>query len=259
MVSRLNQATKEVRAYLDEYRFNDAATVVYRFIWNEFCDWGIELSKADKSSIVELGAIFKESMKLLHPFMPFITEYLWHSLSGTTLEDSDSIMIKKFPTKTKKRKKDEERFEVIMDAIVSIRRAKTLIDMANQKIEKAYVKVVFGDEDKKIAKAFIQKLAKVEDIEFTDSKIEGAVSDVGEHCEVFIPTREIDLTPVLNRLTKQQEKLQKEIDKLSKMFQNERFVANAPQEVLEKNKEALKDAKQKYQKVTDQLTALKDL
>ena len=127
MASRLNFATKEVRANLDEYKFNDAALVMYKFLWNEFCDWGIELSKADKGSIVELGAIFKEAMKLLHPFMPFITEYLYHELSGTSLEDGSSIMIMSYPTKTKKRK-EEAKFEIIMDAIVSIRRAKVLVD-----------------------------------------------------------------------------------------------------------------------------------
>jgi valyl-tRNA synthetase len=141
MASRLNQATKEVREAFDEYKFNDAATVIYRFIWNEFCGWGIELSKADKGSIIELGAIFKEAMKLLHPFMPFVTEYLYHELSGTTLEDSDSIMIMNYPTKTKRRK-EEDKFNIIMDAIVSIRRAKVLVDLANQKIAKAYVKIV---------------------------------------------------------------------------------------------------------------------
>ena len=258
MVSRLNQATKEVREYLDEYRFNDAATVLYRFIWNEFCDWGIELSKADKSSIVELGAIFKEAMKLLHPFMPFITEYLWHQLSGTTLEESDSIMIKRFPQKTKKRKSDEARFEIIMDAIVSIRRAKVLVDMANRHMEKAYVKIDdFSDKDKEIAKPFIEKLAKVENVEFVSQKIENAVSDIGEKCEVFIPTESIDLSPIIARLTKQDEKLQKEIDKLSKMLGNERFVANAPEDVLQKNKAALAEAEQKQKKVQEQLASLR--
>jgi valyl-tRNA synthetase len=141
MASRLNFATKEVRAYLDEYKFNDAALVMYKFLWNEFCGWGIELSKADKNSIVELGAIFKEAMKLLHPFMPFITEHLYHELSGTSLEDGESIMLMKFPAKTKKRK-EEAKFEIIMDAIVSIRRAKVLVDLANQKIQKALILAV---------------------------------------------------------------------------------------------------------------------
>lgn len=259
MMSRLNVATAEVRAALDEYKFNDAATVMYRFLWNEFCDWGIELSKADKASIVELGAIFKESMKLLHPFMPFITEYLYHELSGTSLEDSDSIMIMSFPSKTKRREKEEKKFEIIMDAIVSIRRAKVLVDLANQKIEKAYVKIDgISEEDKAMILPFIARLAKVENVEFTESKIENSVSDIADVCETFIPTDSIDLSSIISKLTKQDEKLQKEIGKLEGMLNNERFVANAPEDVLAKNREALADAKNKQEKVLEQLNSLKN-
>lgn len=257
MVSRLNVATKEVRTAMDEYKFNDAATVLYRFIWNEFCDWGIELSKADKASIIELGAIFKEAMKLLHPFMPFITEHLYHQLSGTSLETSDSIMIKKYPFKTKQRK-EEETFAIIMDAIVSIRRAKVLVDMANQKIQKAYVKVDgLSDEEKAMSLPFIAKLAKVDVVEFTNVKIENSVSDISDKCETFIPTDSIDLTPIISKLEKQGEKLDKEIAKLSGMLSNERFVANAPEDVLAKNREALAEAQGKKAKVTEQLNSLK--
>lgn len=257
MMSRLNLATKEVRANLDEYKFNDAATVMYRFLWNEFCDWGIELSKADKASIVELGAIFKEAMKLLHPFMPFITEYLYHELSGTSLEDSDSIMIKRYPFKIKQRK-EEKKFEIIMDAIVSIRRAKVLVDLANQKIEKAFVKIDgISEDDKTMMLPFIARLAKVEVVEFTQSKIENAVSDISDSCETFIPTDSIDLSSIISKLTKQDEKLQKEIDKVGGMLSNERFVANAPQDVLEKNRALLADARAKQEKVKEQLNSLK--
>jgi len=258
MASRLNQATKEVRAALEEYKFNDAATVIYRFIWNEFCDWGIELSKADKGAITELGAVYKESMKLLHPFMPFVTEYLYHELSGTSLESGDeSIMVKEYPYKTKKRK-EEDKFEIIMDAIVSIRRAKVLVDMANQKIDKAYVKVDgMSEEDKEVMKPFIMKLAKVEkELIFTDTKVEDAVSDIADKCETFIPTDSIDLTPIINKLTKQNEKLEKEIGKLSGMLNNEKFVANAPEDVLAKNRELLADAESKREKVQEQLSSL---
>jgi len=257
MMSRLNLATKEVRAYLDEYKFNDAALTMYRFLWNEFCDWGIELSKADKGAIVELGAIFKEAMKLLHPFMPFITEHLYHQLSGTSLESDESIMVKKFPHKIKQRK-EEAKFEIIMDAIVSIRRAKVLVDMANQKIEKAYVKIDgISDKDKEMMTPFIAKLAKVEEVLFTEEKVENAVSDIADKCETFIPTDSIDLAPIINKLTKQDEKLQKEIGKLSGMLNNERFVANAPTDVLEKNRTALAEAEAKREKVLEQLNSLK--
>ena len=257
MASRLNVATKEVRAYLDEYKFNDAALTLYKFIWNEFCGWGIELSKADKDSIVELGAIFKESMKLLHPFMPFITEYLYHELSGTSLEDGESIMLMPYPHKTKKREKEERTFEIIMDAIVSIRRAKVLVDLANQKIEKAFVKIdSISDEDKTMMLPFIIKLAKVTEVEFTESKIENAVSDISDLCETFIPTDSIDLSSIISKLTKQDEKLEKEMAKLNGMLNNERFVANAPEDVLEKNRSLLADAQAKQVKVQEQLKSL---
>jgi len=256
MASRLNQATKEVRAALDEYKFNDAATVIYRFIWNEFCGWGIELSKADKESIVELGAIFKDAMKLLHPFMPFVTEHLYHELSGTSLEESGSIMVMTYPSKTKKRK-EEEKFNLIMDAIVSIRRAKVLVDLANQKIEKAYVKIDgASDEEKAAMLPFITRLAKVEVLEFTQTKIQNAVSDISDMCETFIPTDSIDLSSIINKLTKQDEKLQKEIDKIAGMLSNERFVANAPEDVLAKNRELVADAQAKQIKVQEQLHSL---
>ncbi|MDQ7042990.1 MAG: valine--tRNA ligase, partial [Sulfurimonas sp.] len=256
MLSRLNFATKEVRSYLDEYKFNDAALVMYKFLWNEFCGWGIELSKADKASIVELGAIFKEAMKLLHPFMPFITEHLYHELSGTTLEDGNSIMLMRFPTKTSQRP-EEATFEIIMDAIVSIRRAKVLVDLANQKIEKAFVKIDgLSDKEKEMMLPFIIKLAKVTDVEFTDAKVENAVSDISDKCETFIPTDSIDLTSIIKKLQKQDEKLQKEIDKLNGMLNNERFVANAPEEVLAKNRGLLEDAQTKQVKVQEQLISL---
>lgn len=256
MQSRLHFATKEVRTYLDEYKFNDAALTMYRFLWNEFCDWGIELSKADKTSIIELGAIFKEAMKLLHPFMPFITEHLYHQLSGTSLEDGSSIMIEAFPSHIEQTK-EEETFEIIMDAIVSIRRAKVLVDLANQKISKAYVKIDgINDNDKTMMIPFIAKLAKVDELLFTEEKVANAVSDIANKCETFIPTDSIDLTPIIKKLTKQDEKLQKEIGKLNGMLNNERFVANAPADVLEKNRALLADAQTKQQKVQEQLNSL---
>ncbi len=254
MLSRLNAATKEVREAIESYRFNDAATVMYRYLWNEFCDWGIELSKASKESIIELGAIFKESMKLLHPFMPFITEYLYHELSGTSLESGESIMVMAYPHKTKPREKEEALFERIKDAIVSIRRAKALVDMANQKIQSAYVKAEGIDET--LAKAFIEKLAKVENVAFTHEKIDNAVSDVGLHVEVYIPTESIDLSPIINRLSKQLEKSQKEIAKLSGMLNNEKFVANAPDDVIAKNRADLEETQSKAQAISNQLQSL---
>lgn len=255
MLAQLTKATNETREFLDQYRFNDAATTLYRFLWGEFCDWGIELSKASKESIGELGSIYKESLKLLHPFMPFISEYLYHALSKSTLEDSSSIMISSYPNLQISDEKSTKDFELIIEAIVSVRRCKTLIDQGNQKITKAYI-LASKDIDTNIAKPFIEKLAKVEDIIFTDQRLERCVSDVSDNLTSMIATDDIDLAPIINKLDKQKEKLQKEIDKLSSMLSNERFVANAPENVIEENKKALEEANNKLSKITSELVTL---
>jgi valyl-tRNA synthetase len=254
MLSRFNAAVEETRGFLDEYRFNDAATVLYRFLWNEFCDWGIELSKVSKESVPELGAIFKASMKLLHPFMPFMTEYLYHELSGTSLETGDSIMVSRYPVTGERDMEIEAMFDVVMDAIVTVRRAKTLIDMGNQRIDEAYVKTDAATSE--AMEAYICRLGKVKNVGFVAEKMENAVSDIGEQVEVFIPTGSIDLAPIIDRLNKQNAKLEKEIAKLAGMLNNERFVANAPEEVVAQNREALVDAQNKQRKILDQLESL---
>ena len=255
MQSRLSVAVDEVRDALEVYKFNEAASTLYRFVWNEFCDWGIEYSKADKESIVELGAIFKETLKMVSPFMPFISEYLYHKLSGSELESFDSVMVMKFPKGIKKDEEAENMFAVIEETITAIRRAKVIIDMGNSKIAKAYVKLD-NSIDNAVAKPFIEKLAKVEDIEFVTAKVENSITDVSDNLEVYIPTSEIDMTPIINKLTKQKEKLEKEVAKLNGMLSNERFVANAPEQVIAENKKGLEEAQNKLVKVESELNLI---
>ena len=255
MQSKLSHAVDEVRNSLDSYKFNEAASTLYRFVWMEFCDWGIEYSKASKESIVELGSLFKETLKMVSPFMPFISDYLYHKLSGTTLENGDSLMIMNFPKDIKKDENIENMFSIIEEAIIAIRRAKTLIDMGNSKIEKAYIKLdVKIDTD--VAKPFIEKLAKVENIEFVNSKVENSITDVSNNLEVYIPTSAIDMKPIIEKLEKQQEKAQKEFDKLNGMLSNERCVANAPANVIEENKKALDEVKTRLEKIEAELKSL---
>ncbi len=255
MQSRLFGCIRDVRKNIDAYRFNDAATTLYRFLWNEFCDWGIELSKAQKESIGELGAIFKEALKLLHPFMPFITEHLYHELSGTSLEEGKSIMLMEYPEDVHVNEQIEQKFSLIMESIISIRRAKATIELGNQKIQSAFVKV---DEDLSEFKAFICKLAKVEKVEFVSKKQSNCIGDVSDNLEVYIPLSGVDLEPIKARLKAQSEKLNKEIAKLSSMLGNKNFVKNAPKEVVEQNQKGLDEAKAKLEKVEQELKAIEN-
>ena len=254
MQSRLALAVKEVRESLETYKFNESARILYNFVWNEFCDWGIEYSKADRESVAELGAIFKETLKMVSPFMPFISDHLYHKLSGTILEEGESLMVMHFPKEISTDEEAEKMFAIIEESITALRRAKVIIDMGNSKIDKAYIKLDDGvNIDTAMAKPFIQKLAKVDEIEFVDAKVSDSITDVSDNLEVYLPTGEIDMTPIINKLTRQKEKLEKEIVKLNGMLNNERFVANAPEAVIAENRQALEDAQNKMAKVSTEL------
>lgn len=259
ILSRFNLCIKELRENLDTYRFNDAATVLYRFFWDEFCDFGIELSKAEKSSVAELGAIFKEALKALSVFMPFISEYLYHKLSGTSLENDESIMIKPYPKFSKRDEEAEKLFALIIESIVSIRRAKSLLELT--KIKKAYIKL--NDESLKHSlqkyKHFISLLSKSEDVDFVDTKMKDCSSDISVNLESFVPLEGLDLSAILNRLSSQESKLQKEKEKLSSMLSNENFVKNAPKELVLQNQKALESVNEMLLKVQTELSNLRSL
>ena len=252
MLSRFNCCVSAVRENLDEYRFNDAATELYKFFWDEFCDWGIELSKADKAAIGELGMIFKEAMKLLSPFMPFLSEYLYQELSGTKLQDARSIMVMRYPQPGERNERIEELFSLVIEAIVSIRRAKATIELGNARVAKAYVKSAV---DLSAAADYIKTLAKVDEVEFTQQNITNSARDVSERLETFVPLDGVDLSGVVSRLSAQKAKLQKEIEKLSAMLDNEKFISSAPADVVTANREGLQSAQEKFAKVCDELKA----
>ena len=247
MLYKFNEAVKNVRRELDEYRFNDAAMTLYRYLWNDFCDWGIELSKVSKESINELGSIFKESMKLLHPFMPFITEFLYQELSQNKDIEKNTIMLKEYP-KVKELKKPAD-FDLIIEAIVSLRRIKAL---TQSNFKKAYVLANLPE----LAKDYIKRLAKVEEVEFVNKPLENAIRDISDNLETMVSKEDIDVEPIIKRLTQQKTKLEKEITKLDKKLSNKNFVERAPKEVVEKNQKELNELKEKYSKIEDELRKL---
>ncbi len=244
---KFNEAVKNVRRELDEYRFNDAAMTLYRFLWNDFCDWGIELSKVSKESINELGAIFKESMKLLHPFMPFITEFLYQELSADASVEENTIMLKKYP-EIKDVKKPAD-FDLIIEAIVSIRRIKAL---TQSNFKKAYVKVKLPE----MAKDYIKKLAKIDEVEFVNETLPETIRDISDNLETMVKKEDIDIEPIIKRFNSQKQKLMKDTEKLEKKLSNKNFIERAPKEVVEKNRKELESLKEKLQKIEEELRKL---
>jgi valyl-tRNA synthetase len=193
---------------------------------------------------------------MISPFMPIISDHLYHKLSGTTLEEGESLMVMNFPKAIARDEEAEKMFAIIEESITALRRAKVIIDMGYSKIDKAYIKLdakLADSIDTEMAKPFIEKLGKVLSIEFVEAKVADSITDVSDNLEVYLPTGEIDMQPIITKLTRQKEKLEKEIMKLNGMLNNERFVANAPEAVIAENKQALEDAENKITKVSAEL------
>lgn len=255
MYSRFSHATKNVREALDNYRFNDAANALYRFLWGEFCDWGIELAKADKQCIPEIGFIFMESMKLLHPFMPFISEYLYSLLCGVELKDRDSIMIMPYPKIQDSDFKIESDFQRVIDSIISIRRLKATLDIPALSIEHMFIKID-DIQDISLIQQFIPRLCKVARISIIQENMPNCIADIGEYVTVFIEKSTIDLNPIIKRLKLQAQKTEKEKDKIKAMLDNPKFIANAPDDLIKKNRDSLDKLESKLAKITTELQQL---
>jgi valyl-tRNA synthetase len=253
MASKMARCEKELREELDSYRFSEAVMNVYRYLWDDFCDWGIELSKADKTAVNELGSIFKESLKLLHPFMPFITEHLWLTLSN---DGQKSIMISEFPKNLPLFEAEENAFELIKEAVISIRRAKTNAGSANKKTELAFILPNDGVTITDDAVKYITLLSKCAEVKVASEKPQDAAVDISQSLHSFSPMGDDEKNALKDRLTKQAEKLEKELAKLEGMLKNEKFVANAPKELVEQNQVAANELKARIDATNKEMNAL---
>lgn len=254
MKSRLQLCINEVCKSIDLYRFNDAASALYKFLFNDFCDWGIEFIKASKDCVFEMGLIFKEAIKLLHPFMPFVSEFVYQSINGTNLQDSKSIMIESFP-KQCEFVYDINDFDILKDIITTIRRAKIIIDYANKAIPLSYIKLNKSINIDLIY-TFVPKLAKSIKVEIIETKMDNCVFDIGEFCEIYIPTNNIDISNLIDKLNNKKTKILKEIYKLESTLNNPKFISNAPKELIKSNEVALNLAKDKLEKIDLELNVL---
>jgi len=156
-------------------------------------------------------------------------------------------MLKEYP-KVKETAKPAD-FDLIIEAIVSLRRIKAL---TQSNFKKAFILANLPE----LAKEYIKKLAKVEEVEFIQTPIENAIRDISDNLETMVSKDEIDITPLIKRLENQKVKLNKEIEKLNKKLQNPNFIQKAPKEVVEKNQKELDEFKEKLAKIEEELRKL---
>ncbi len=272
--ARLNLCVKEVREGIDTYRFDASARSLYRFVWHELCDWYVELSKKDlygdngperkQAAAGMLLHVLKETLKMLHPFMPFITEEIWDKLPATEA----SIMLQDYPVSSNTGEADpamESGMETVMEVISSIRNLRSemnvplsarIDDILCISTERSLRDAVNEGAD------YIKDLTKVDAIEVKGEgeAPENSVSAIAGSVKIFIPLKGlIDVEAETARLTKELEKIIKEVEGVEKKLSNENFVKKAPPEVVAKDRARVVGLREKEAALNEQIERLKAL
>ncbi len=270
ILSRLSSVASEVNESLGEYRFNDSANLLYQFMWHEFCDWYLEMIKPalygkDKNlrraALSTIVHVFEVTLSLLHPFIPFITEELWHYLPVEN--KPESLCIRRFPTEGDGiRDKDaENQMGLVMDAVIGIRSIRGELNLSPSLEVKAIIKASNGTEsvlNNNIP--YISKLAKTRSIEIGHNvrKPEDAAVSVRPAMEIFVPLKGLfDVDSEIKRLNKEINKIEGTLSIIQKKLANEDFIRKAPKAVIQENKDKYREFKDKIQTIFDSIEKLK--
>lgn len=264
VLSVYNRTVREVRENLDKYELGIAVQKLYDFIWDVFCDWYIELVKprlAQKETETNIAAqavltyVLSNTMKLLHPFMPFITEEIWRSLPHS----GESIMISAYPEYKPELDfpQDERKVGIMLEAIRAIRNRRAEMNVPPSR--KAHViivaqeKALFEGKDK-----YFERLASAAGLTVAESCAEeGTVRIVTGSCEIFIPLADmVDLEAERARLQKELAAAEGEIKRAEGKLSNAEFAAKAPEKVVNAEREKLAAAKALYEKLQSSVKAL---
>ena len=267
ILSKLNKLVKEVTNNLENFELGIATQKVYDFIWNEFCDWYIEMVKSrlyDENCTTKFAAqytlnkVLKESLKLLHPVMPFVTEKIYMQL----YHNDESIMISKWPeyTESLSFEKEEEQIEKLKTIIVGIRNLRTNLNVHPSKKSKLIFVTKIANDMLKESSAMIQKLGFANEIDIQENKEnipQNAMSVLADGIEVYIPFEElVDLEAEKQRLQGEREKLLSEVARGEKMLSNPGFVNKAPEAKINEEKAKLAKYKEMLEKVEERLKSL---
>ena len=269
ILSKYNDVVKTVTENLDKYELGVALSNLYDFIWESFCDWYIELVKprlfdkenpTGKAAQYVLTYVLSNTMKLLHPFMPFITEEIWQHLP----HEGESIMISDWPVYDEKLKfaEAEESMELIMQAISAIRNRRAEMNVPPSKKAKV---IIVTDKTDVFSKgtAFFEKLASASEAVVQTDKTgisENAVNVVVPSAEVYLPLDElVDKTKELERLNAEKKKLEGEIKRVEGKLNNQGFVAKAPAKVVEEEKAKGEKYKEMLEKVLESIKNMENM
>ncbi len=271
IISKLNHLIKEVTDNMENFELGIAVQKIYDFIWDEFCDWYIEMVKprlynsddaaSQNAALWTLKTVLIDALKLLHPYMPFITEEIFCTLQS----EEESVMISKWPVYEEARNyaKDEKDIEILKEAVRGIRTVRTEMNVAPSK--KAHVFVVSEKQEIRDTfeegKLFFAALAYASDVTIQEDKqgiAEDAVSVVIANATIYIPFAElVDLKQEIERLEKEAKRLDGELARVNGMLNNEKFMSKAPASKIVEEKEKLAKYVQMKEQVTERLAQLR--
>jgi valyl-tRNA synthetase len=263
ILSRLAHTIEETDAALREYRFNDAANSIYQFTWHEFCDWYIEMSKTEISDLTKECLLYtlETVLRLLHPFMPFLTEDIWHRLPFK--REGKSIMMSAYPEGIERDMGAEAEMGHIIEAVSGIRNIRGELNIAPAAVLDVFIKAHTPEAEKSLKDnvQYIEKLAraKAAEIGMNMEKPAGSYTSVKDNLEVYVKPAGLDVERELQRLGKERKKLEESMIFLQKKLQNEDFLRRAPEHIVQKEKKKLEELQGKREKIIESMDKLESL
>ena len=270
ILSKMNRLTKDVTENIDKYELGIAVSKIYDFIWEEFCDWYIEMvkprlyndeDKTKAAALWTLKTVLINALKLLHPYMPFITEEIFCNVQN----EEESIMISKWPEYKDEWnfEEDEKAVELIKEAVRGIRNTRTGMNVPPSRKAKVFV-VSESEEVRNIfenSKAFFATLGYASEVAVQSDKTgiaEDAVSVLIHQAALYMPFADlVDIDKEIERLTKEEDKMNKEIKRAQGMLSNPKFVDKAPADKVQAEKDKLEKYTQMLAQIQERLAALK--
>lgn len=264
ILHNLKQTAADVEKYIKSYDFNEAAGSIYHFFWNKFCDWYIEFIKDrifgdnnKEAAIATAKFVLEKSLIILHPFMPFITEYIYKFIGK-----KESIVVEDYPEIKQSYEKEYENIENVIELISNIRNIRGEYNVAPSKSVEVFLNVS-GEDVKRIfseSENLIKRIAKVSKIDFIENELEDAAVNITRDYKVFVPLGGlIDAEAEIKRLEKEEKNLEKDYKILSGKLNNENYLKKAPLDVIEKDKHKFEEIVIKLEEVKKSIKRLKKL
>ncbi len=269
VLSRLAAAAEEVHRNLEIYRFNDAANTIYQFLWHEFCDWYLEMSKPllyneeseGRTGVINcLYFVLEKVLQLLHPMMPFVTEELWHAV----LDKDISIMASRYGYDMPRDFDAEAKMGYLSDAVNGIRSIRGELNIspsievrADIRTVSAEVEALFMDNSE-----MFRKMARCKEVNIGPGikRLKGSAVSIKNGMEIYIPMEGLlDVASEMARLGKEIAKVESSLAFINKKLQNDDFMSNAPKEVVEKERVKFDDLVRKEQKIEENLKLLRSI